>query len=103
MNRYDVDATVINRPTDRVRWAAVFAGLFAALTTLVVLSLLGLAIGFSSYNAGEPLQNFGIGAGIWGAISAVIAFAVGGWLAARTAALAGRGIGALNGAMVWIV
>jgi hypothetical protein len=103
VNRYDVDATVINRPTDRVRWAAVFAGLFAAITSLFVLTLLGLAIGLSSYDAGEPASNFGIGAGVWGAISALIAFAIGGWLAARTAALTGRGNGMLNGAMVWIV
>src|SRR5437870_50739 len=103
VNRYDIDTTIVNRPVDRVRWASIFAGLFAAMSALVVLTVLGLAIGLSSYNAGEPASAFGIGAGIWGAISALIAFLIGGWLAARTAALPGRGNGVLNGAMVWLV
>jgi hypothetical protein len=105
MNRpenVDITTTMI-APTDRVRWGPIFAGLFAALTTLVVLGVLGIAVGLSSYNAGEPARNFGIGAGIWGAISAFIAFAVGGWLASFTAAIRNRGYGILNGAMVWVV
>jgi hypothetical protein len=99
----DVANTTVVTPTDRVRWGPIFAGLFAALTSLVVLSLLGLAIGLTSYDAGDPLRNFGRGAGIWGAISAFIAFLIGGWLAARSAPPMGRGNGVLNGAMVWVV
>jgi hypothetical protein len=95
--------TLIMPPIDRVRWSAVVAGLFAALSTLTLVSLLGLAIGFSIYNPGNPARNFGVSAGFWGAISALIAFGVGGWVAARTAAVAGRANGALNGAMVWVV
>jgi hypothetical protein len=95
--------TSVVTPTDRVRWGPIFAGLFATLTTLAVLALLGIAVGLSSYNAGEPASNFGIGAGIWGIISALIAFAIGGWLASTTAAVRGRGNGLLNGAMVWVV
>ena len=90
-------------PTDRIRWGTILAGLFAALTTLVVLSVLGLAIGLSNYDAGDPLSNFGLGAGIWGIITAVLAFLIGGWLAASTARVYGRANGLLNGAMVWVV
>jgi hypothetical protein len=99
---YD-DDIVVNHSTDLVRWGPVIAGLFAALSTLAALSVLGLAIGLSSYDAGDPASNFGLGAGIWGAISALIAFGVGGWLAGRTAALRGHGSGILQGAMVWFV
>lgn len=95
--------TAVNLPVDRIRWGSIIAGLFAALATLVVLSVLGLAIGLSNYNPGDPLRNFGIGAGIWGAVSTLIAFFIGGWLAAGTVATRGRGNGMLNGAMVWIV
>jgi hypothetical protein len=49
------------------------------------------------------LSNFGIGAGIWGAISTIIAFLLGGWVAARSAAVRGRDNALLNGAMVWAV
>ncbi|MCX6050787.1 MAG: hypothetical protein NT075_37335 [Chloroflexi bacterium] len=88
---------------DRVRWGAILAGLFAALTTLIVMSVLGLAIGLSSYDAGDPLSNFGLGAGIWGIVTALLAFLIGGWVAASTAGARGRGNGILNGSMVWVV
>lgn len=88
---------------DRVRWGPVIAGLFAALTSLIFLSVLGLAIGFTTYDLTAPFDTFGLGAGIWGAISTVIAFLIGGWLAARTAPPMGRSLAVLNGTMVWIV
>jgi len=96
----DVDVVT---PVDRVRWGPVLAGLFAALATLVTLSVLGLAIGASAFDPGDNGSTFGLGAGIWGAVSTLIAFLVGGWMAARTAAVGGRSGGVLNGAMVWFV
>jgi ABC-type multidrug transport system fused ATPase/permease subunit len=89
-------------PVDRVRWSSVLAGLFTTLATLIVLAVLGIAIGLSTFDA-QNLENFGIGAGIYGAISAIIAFLFGGFISARTAAVAGSGNGILNGAMVWLV
>src|SRR5690349_3404384 len=96
-------SAAVTMPVDRIRWGSIIAGLFAALATLVVLSVLGLAIGLSNYNPGDPLRNFGIGAGIWGAVTTLIAFLIGGWVAAGTAATRGRRNGMLNGAMVWVV
>jgi hypothetical protein len=103
--RYDADDTdvVVERHKDLVRWGPVIAGLFAALAALATLTVLGLAIGLSAYNAGDSASSFGIGAGIWGAISALISFFVGGWMAGRTSALRGTNSGILNGAMVWFV
>ena len=95
--------TIVNTPTDRVRWGPIIAGLFAALSTLAVLSVLGLAIGLSAYDPGDDARRFGIGAGIWGAISMLIAFFFGGWLAARAAAVRGERNGLLNGSLVWAV
>lgn len=99
---YDVDTTVIN-PVDRIRWGPILAGLFTAISTLTILTLLGLGVGLGSFSPGDDLSNFGLGAGIWGAISALIAFGLGGWLAARTAAVPTKADGLLNGAMVWLV
>jgi hypothetical protein len=99
--RDDADTVVL--PGDEVRWGPVIAGLFTAITTLLGLSVLGLAIGLSSFNANDPLGNFGIGAGIWGAISALIAFGLGGYMAGGTGAFRGTNSGLLNGALVWIV
>jgi len=91
------------RPMDRVRWGAILAGLVTTLSTLVVLSVLGLAIGLTTFETGDRLGNFGMGAGIWGAISTIVAFVLGGWVAARSAAVRGRSNALLNGAMVWAV
>jgi hypothetical protein len=94
---------LIARATDQVRWGPILAGLFTALTTLLGLSVLGLAIGLSTFNPNDPLGNFGIGAGIWGAISALIAFGIGGYMAGGTSRVRGSDSGMLNGALVWIV
>ncbi len=100
--RTDVETTVVT-PVDRVRWGAIFAGLFSALSTLLVLTLLGIGIGAASFDPGDRASGFGIGAGIWSAVSLLLAFAVGGYVAARTAAVTGRRNGALNGALMWAV
>lgn len=95
------DVTVAS--VDRIRWGAVIAGLFAAVSVLIVLAIAGLAVGLSTFAPGTPAGSLLLGTGIWGAISVLIAFFVGGGTAARTAAVHGRGNGALNGAMVWMV
>jgi hypothetical protein len=94
--------TAVGVPTDRVRWGPIIAGLFAAISTLAVLAVLGAAVAGTAYDPGDSARAFGIGAGIWGAISALIAFFVGGWLSGRSAAARGHGASTLNGAMVWV-
>jgi len=89
-------------PTDRVRWASILAGLFTVLASLVFFTVLGLALGLQSFDADNP-QSFGIGAGIYGIIAALIAFALGGFMAAKTAAVTGTGNAILQSGMVWIV
>jgi hypothetical protein len=94
---------------DRVRWGPVWAGLVTSLTSLVLLGLLGLAIGLTTVNAGTaaaqggPQQDVGLGAAIWGALTGIVAFLLGGYVAGRTAAVFSRGWGALNGALVFLV
>lgn len=90
-------------PKDLIRWGSVLGGLFAALATLIGLAVLGIAIGLSSFDAANVTSSFGIGAGIWGAISALLAFLVGGWVAGKAAAFSGHTSGIMNGAMVWFV
>jgi hypothetical protein len=101
----DVNTAVIS-PVDRVRLPSIIAGILTTLSTLVALSVLGLAIGLARYDgtADANVANaLGLGAGIWGAISALIAFALGGFVAARSAATAsGPRNGIFNGAMMWM-
>src|SRR5262249_35826112 len=97
-----VARTLVVMPVDRVRWAAVLTGLVVALITVAILSVLGLAIGFTTITPGNIAGTLGPGTGVWSALSVLIALVVGGWTAARTAAVPGRANGALNGAMVWV-
>jgi hypothetical protein len=95
--------------TDRVRWPAVFAGLLTALTMLIALGVLGLAVGLTSVDAGQAVaqrgvpSGLGLGSGIWAGVSALLAFVLGGWVAGRTAAAFGKGWGALNGMLVFLL
>lgn len=105
--RVDVNAAVVT-PTDRIRWGSIAAGLFTSLTILITLTILGIAIGLATYDPGQPNASFGLGnvgggAAIWGAISVLISFFIGGAVASSSAAVPGRNSGVLNGMMVWIV
>lgn len=102
-NYVERDMVRVVTPVDRVRWSAVFAGLFTTISTFILLSVLGIAIGATAFTPGDTLSGFGTSAGIWSAVSALIAFFIGGMIAARAAAVTGRANGALNGAMVWLV
>jgi hypothetical protein len=97
-----VDTIAYSAPLDRVRWASVLAGLFTVLASLATFALLGIATSLSTFDA-QQAQNFGAGAGLYGAIAALVSFGLGGFIAGRTAAVAGQGNALLNGAMVWIV
>lgn len=89
---------------DRVRWGPIIGGVAMSLAALLILTILGLAIGFAAFEPGElGTAEFGTAAGIWGIVSALIAFALGGWFAGYTAGLPGNQSGMLNGMMVGVV
>jgi hypothetical protein len=97
----EINAAIAATPTDRVRWGPIVAGLFVALSTLAVLTVLGVAVGLTAWDPGERARDYGWGAAIWSGVSALIAFFVGGLVAARSAAVRGTNNGLLNGFMVW--
>jgi hypothetical protein len=85
---------------NRVQWGPIIAGVLTAIATLLILTVLGLAIGSSALEPRDIGQKLGTGAAIWGAVSAIIAFFLGGYVAAKTAAVGGVGSGMINGLMV---
>ena len=99
----------LNLGRDRVRWGAVLAGVVTALTSLLLLSLLGIALGLTTVNAGTaaaqgaPPPDLGRNLGLWGAVAALISFLIGGFVAGRVAAVFDRSWGALNGALVFLL
>jgi len=85
---------------NRVQWGPIMAGLLSTITSLLVLTVLGLAIGASAFEPRTSGESIGTAAAIWGAASAILSFLIGGWVAAKTAAVGGPGSGLINGLMV---
>jgi hypothetical protein len=90
---------------DRVRWGPVFAGLVVALSSQLVLSALGAAIGLTTIaGSGAPRSDapdVGSAVGIWAIISLLISLFLGGWITARACGPMNRSTALLNGAILW--
>jgi hypothetical protein len=89
----------------RISWGAVFAGVVIAIAIMIVLNLLGLAIGLATIDpaTGETpgARPLSIGAGIWWIVSALIALYAGGWIASRLAGAFRNETGTIHGLLVW--
>jgi hypothetical protein len=90
---------------DRVRWGPIIAGLVVAISSQLVLSALGAAIGLSSIaGSGAPRSNagdVGTAVGIWSIISLFISLFIGSWVMARCCGPMNRSTAMLNGAVLW--
>jgi hypothetical protein len=102
-NRGDYDAPHLTPSTpaddvrtillNRISWSAVLAGVVVSLVTQLILNLLGIGLGAATLDptagaeANPSVTGFSIGAGIWWALSGIIAAGAGGFTAGR---LAGR-------------
>ncbi len=89
----------------RVSWGAIWVGLTIVLVIQLLFSLLGIGIGASTI---DPLQgespqvsSFGIGAGIWWVVTALVSVLLGAWVAGRLAGRPTRLDGALHGLATW--
>jgi hypothetical protein len=72
---------------NRVSWAAVLAGVVAMLVTPLILNMLGIGVGAATLDPGTgenpSVRSVSVGAGIWYALSGIIASFVGGYAAGR--------------------
>jgi hypothetical protein len=106
----EVEARVVLDPSPRpaVRWGGVFSGFFVGAGVVLILSVLGVAVGVTVLPdprtvSGEPSGRLGIGAGIWAALSLLIGFFVGGVVSTRATNHPDR-VGALiQGVLVWML
>jgi hypothetical protein len=87
----------------KLSWGAILGGAFVALGMWILLYSLGLALGLSSVDPGDPgsARSAGIGTGVWSLIAPLIALFVGGYVASRTAGVVDKQGGALHGAVLW--
>jgi hypothetical protein len=87
----------------RISWGALFAGFFFGFGIWMILLALGAGIGFSAFNPRDlsNWQGLGIGFGIWGVISGIIALFLAAWLTARVGNSESKLAGMLHGAALW--
>lgn len=94
-------------PLRRVAWGAIFAGAAISTALMVLLGILGLAIGATVIepdSADSPsARAFGIGAGVWWLVSGILALLAGGWATGRLAGLRRRWEAPLHGLVTWAV
>lgn len=97
--------TSVKQFSDRVHWGAIIAGLVVAISTQLLLSAIGAAIGFSNIAGSEaPRSNAGDVAqavGIWTIISLFISLFLGGWITARAYGSVNNKTAMLNGVILW--
>lgn len=90
---------------DRVHWGAIISGLVVAISSQLLLSSLGAALGFSNISGSEAPRTDSGGVaqavGIWSIISVFISLFIGGWVTARAAGSLNRNTALLNGVILW--
>ncbi|REL37982.1 hypothetical protein DYD21_05025 [Rhodohalobacter sp. SW132] len=93
-----------HEPKKGVSWRAIFAGTLTVLSILLILNLIGLAIGLGTIEPTEdanPLSGIGTGALIWWVVSNLIALFAGGFVAARVGISLTDISGVVQGIMTW--
>lgn len=96
----DADARM-DRPM-RLDWSALFGGTLIGWGALLVLSLIAAIVGLAvidPFTARPAISN--AGAGIWGAVSAILASFVGAFAVVRLAGDRRRGESLMHGAVSW--
>ena len=90
---------------NRVSWGAILAGVATALVSQLILNMLGIGIGASTLdpmtNDNPAASTFSIGAGIWWALSGIIAAFVGGYVASRLSGQPKESTGGWHGLTSW--
>lgn len=85
-----------------IRWGAVFAGVVVGVSVQLVLTLLGIASGFSAIDVSSG-EGVGNGPLLWAGFSMLVAAFIGGYVAARMSGLKRKVDGMLHGAVSWAV
>jgi hypothetical protein len=86
----------------RISWGAVFAGFFIALVSVVLLTSLGSAIGFTAAQShGVDTDQITTGAAVYGVLVTLISLFVGGWATSQCVARETKLEAAFSGVVLW--
>jgi hypothetical protein len=90
---------------NKVSWGAVLAGVVTGLVAQLVLNMIGIGIGASTLDPmtgdNPAVSSFSIGAGIWWALSGIIAAFIGGYVASRLSGQPKESTGGWHGLTTW--
>ena len=90
-----------------VSWGAVLAGVMVALVTQLILNLIGIGIGAASFDpaagTSPSASSFSLAAGVWWAVSGILAALAGGYTAGRMSGHTTDTAGAWHGVTAWAV
>ena len=100
---FSFERAVVER---RISWPAVFAGGLLSIALMILLAMLGAGIGAGTLDPmkvdGSPSASaFGIGAGLWWAISTLISMFAGAYVAGRLSGVLRPADGGLHGLLTW--
>src|SRR5216684_4947532 len=97
----DVHAITLSK----ISWGAVLAGVVVALVTQLLLNMLGIGIGAATLNPVEgdnpSAMSLSIGAGLWFALSTILAALAGGYAAGRLAGVLRESTAGWHGLTAW--
>jgi hypothetical protein len=91
------------RSYSRISWGAVLAGAAVAAATMILLSLLGVALGATGLHWAHTTTGYGVGAGLWTIVNVILSMAFGGYVAARLSGTHSHLDGELHGITVWAI
>ena len=90
---------------NRISWGAVFGGVVIALSTQLILNLLGVGIGAATFDPASSTSasatTFSVGAAIWWTLSGILAALAGGYAAGRLAGQPKESSGGWHGLTAW--
>lgn len=88
-----------------VSWGGVLAGVATGLVTQLILNMIGIGVGASTLNPtggdNPSASGFSIGAGVWWAVSSILAAFVGGYVASRLSGRPKASTGGWHGLTSW--
>lgn len=85
----------------RLSWSAIFAGWFMAMGMAGLLTLGGLALGYSAFDAGDDATTIGTGIACWVVLTWIAALFAGGMFASWFDGKDDHTMGAMHGITVW--
>lgn len=97
--------TIIDRRQPALRWSAVIAAALVAITTWVVLQLIGIGGGLAAIelDSSGSVRNAGIGTTVGSILAPLIAMFVGGLVAGRLSTTFDAKTGAMHGFVTWAI